>query len=371
MLPPTLMASQRSRPLPGSHGSPTYGSLLLLLVGTMLLARAQAEDWRMGAVFRRQPRALRDPARSCTTQSQPEKVCQPGRKPQRLDVNLVLYPEWELDACVDAALLEANMDRVNELPFTYQQLSIFKCKLDQLYPLGYPESLIGHLSYFFLEMTPEDIHKWNVTSLQIVKSLLRISKGRDMDAQVAALIKRYVAGGGHLDPDTMQDLADFLPFYICSLSPELLGHVQESVIRKIEPQHLKGCSPQQMDTLYLKTRQAFQHLHGPEYLCKIQPYLGRASMEDLRDLIRRNLTVNVATMKLLQPAAVKPLTVLEMQRLLGPNLPGLKNETGTSPIREWIISKLQSDLDKLGLGIQGGIPNGYLDLHLPDVRSRV
>lgn len=60
-----------------------------------------------------------------------------------------------------------------------------------------------------------------------------------------------------------------------------------------------------------------------------------------------------------------------MQRLLGPNLPGLKTEIGASPIREWIISKPQSDLDKLGLGIQGGTPNGYLDLHLPDVRGRV
>lgn len=47
-------------------------------------------------------------------------------------MNLVLYQEWELDACVDAAFLEANMDRVNELPFTYQQLSVFKCKLDQV-----------------------------------------------------------------------------------------------------------------------------------------------------------------------------------------------------------------------------------------------
>ncbi|XP_049624805.1 mesothelin [Suncus etruscus] len=322
-----LMASQRSRPLPGYHGPPTYGSLLLLLV---------------------------------------EKVCQPGRKPQRLDENVVLYQEWELDACVDAALLEASMDRVNELPFTYQQLRIFKCKLDQLYPLGYPESLIGHLGYFFLEMTPEDIHKWNVTSLQVVKSLLIISKGREMDEQVAMLVKRYVAGGGHLDPDTVQDLATFLPIYVCSLSPELLGHVQESVIWKIMPQHLVGCSLQQKDALYLKARQAFQHLNGSEYLLKIQPYLDRASTEDLRDLIGRNLTVNVTTLKLLQPAAVKPLTVLEMQRLLGPNLPELKAETGASPIREWIISKPQSDLDKLGLGIQGGIPNGYLDLHIPD-----
>lgn len=54
----------------------------------------------------------------------------------------------------------------------------------QFYPQGYPEALIQHLNYFFLEVTPHDIHKWNVTSLETVKSLLKVSKGRKMDAQV-------------------------------------------------------------------------------------------------------------------------------------------------------------------------------------------
>lgn len=144
-----------------------------------------------------------------------EKACPPGKEAHVVDENLVFYMEWELEACVDGALLAEHMDRVNAIPFTYQQLDILKRKLDQVvpdlgsrlrcqslsqapgsgcgphgqfprqvYPQGYPESLIQHLSYFFLEVTPEDIHKWNVTSLETVKSLLKVSTGRKMDAQV-------------------------------------------------------------------------------------------------------------------------------------------------------------------------------------------
>lgn len=54
-----------------------------------------------------------------------------------VDENLIFYEEWELEACVDGALLEKQMDRVNAVPFTYQQLDIFKHKLDEVvYDLG-------------------------------------------------------------------------------------------------------------------------------------------------------------------------------------------------------------------------------------------
>lgn len=60
----------------------------------------------------------------------------------------------------------------------------------------------------------------------------------------------------------------------------------------------------------------------------------------------------------------QPLTIAEVQRLLGPNLEGLKAEQGSSPVRDWIFQQRQSDLDSLGLGLHGGIPNGYLVLDL-------
>lgn len=48
--------------------------------------------------------------------------------------------------------------------------------------------------------------------------------------QVAALIARYLVGGGRLDKATLDLLASFHPAYLCSLSPEQLGDVQQDVV---------------------------------------------------------------------------------------------------------------------------------------------
>lgn len=54
----------------------------------------------------------------------------------------------------------------------------------------------------------------------------------------------------------------------------------------------------------------------------------------------------------------------EVQKLLGPHIEGLKTEEDKSPVRDWLSRQQQEDLDRLGLGLQGGIPNGYLVLDL-------
>ncbi|XP_029076661.1 mesothelin [Monodon monoceros] len=366
------VALQTAQPRLGSCGTPTHGSLLLLLrLGWVLLSRAQAADTELGVMT---PWLQRDlswqrpevtvillRAQRCT-ETEHEKACPPGRKAQVLDENLVFYEEWELEACVDRALLAAQMDQVNLVPFTYQQLHIFKRKLDEFYPQGYPESLIQHLRYFFLWVTPEDIHKWNVTSLETVKSLLKVSKGHGMDAQVAALIARYVGGGGQLDKATLDTLATFPATYLCLLSPEQLGFMQLKVVWVTRPQDLDTCSPWQMAVLYPKARIAFQNVSGSEYFTRIKPYLGGAPMEDLRVLSQQNINMDVATFKKLQREAVLPLTIAEVQKLLGANVVGLKAKEGNSPLRDWISRQSQEDLDSLGLGLHGSTPNGYLVL---------
>ncbi|XP_047389662.1 mesothelin isoform X2 [Sciurus carolinensis] len=285
-------------------------------------------------------------------------TCPPGRKPHTVDENLIFYEEWELEACVDGALLDAQMALVNMLPFTYQQIHILKCRLDQ----GYPESLVQRLGYFFRYVSPEDIHKWNLTSLETVKALLSVSKGQRMDTQVTALIARYVLGGGQLDQDTMSSLADVRPAYLCFLSAEQLDSVPSRVMWTLRPQDLDSCGPRQLDILYSKARWTFRNMSQPEYLGKIQTFLGGAPVEDLRTLILQNMTMDVATFKRLRVEAVVGLTVSEVQRLLGTHVGDLKAEEENSPVRDWILQQRQEDLDTLGL--QGGIPNGYLVLHL-------
>lgn len=49
-----------------------------------------------------------------------------------VDEHLVFYEDWELEACVDGALLADQMDQVNLIPFTYEQLHVFKLKLDEV-----------------------------------------------------------------------------------------------------------------------------------------------------------------------------------------------------------------------------------------------
>lgn len=53
-----------------------------------------------------------------------------------MDENLIFYQNWELEACVDGTMLATQMDLVNEIPFTYEQLNIFKRKLDKVTPNG-------------------------------------------------------------------------------------------------------------------------------------------------------------------------------------------------------------------------------------------
>ncbi|XP_012997515.1 mesothelin isoform X3 [Cavia porcellus] len=296
-----------------------------------------------------------------------EKVCPPGRKPQVVDEDLFFYDNWELEACVDGALLATQMDRVNAIPFTYQQLNIFKHKLDETYPQGYPESLILSLGHFFYFMNPEDIQKWNVTSLDTLKALLKVSKKPNMDTKEVTLIARYLQGSGQLDKDTLDALAGFHPTYLCALSPEQLGSVPDSLLWAARPQDLDSCSSKQLVVLYPKAHLAFQNVSKPEYLEKISPFLGGVSIEDLHALSHQNVSMDMSTFKKLPVKVVERLTVAEVQNLLGPHMAGLKAEERNSPVKEWIFQQRQEDLDMLGLGLRGGIPNGYMIL---DFNSR-
>lgn len=49
-----------------------------------------------------------------------------------VDENLVFHEEWELGACVDEGLLDARTEQVDLVPFTYQQLDVFKRTLDKV-----------------------------------------------------------------------------------------------------------------------------------------------------------------------------------------------------------------------------------------------
>lgn len=336
-------------------GQPIIHSIPQDILAAWRQRSSRDPSWRQPEQTVLRPRFRRDVERT---------TCPPEKEVREIDESLIFYKKWELEACVDAALLAAQMDRVNAIPFTYEQLDVLKHKLDELYPQGYPESVVRHLGHLFLKMSPEDILKWNVTSLETLKALLKVSKGHEMSAQVATLIDRVVMGRGQLDKDTVDTLTAFCPGCLCSLSPERLSSMPPSIIGAVRPQDLDTCGPRQLDVLYPKARLAFQNMSGSEYFVKIRSFLGGAPTEDLKALSQQNVSMDLATFMKLRREAVLPLTVAEVQKLLGPHVEGLKVEEQHSPVRDWILQQRQDDLDTLGLGLQGGIPNGYLILDL-------
>ncbi|XP_010337281.1 mesothelin [Saimiri boliviensis] len=334
-------------------GQPVVRSIPQGVVAAWRKRTSRDPSWRQPERTALRPRLRRD---------MEKKACPPGKEVLEIDENLIFYKNWELEACVNASLLATQIDRVDAIPFTYEQLGILKHKLDELYPQGYPEPVIQHLGQFFLKMSPEDIRKWNVTSLETLKALLKVSKGHEMSVQVATLIDHFLMGRRQLDKDTLDTLTAFYPGYLCSLSPEQLGSVPPSLIWAVRPQDLDTCGPRQLEVLYPKARLAFQNVNGSEYFSKIRSFLGGAPAEDLKLLSQRNVSMDLATFMKLRTEAVLPLTVAEVQKLLGPHVEGLKAEERHSPVRDWILRQRQDDLDTLGLGLQGGIPNGYLIL---------
>uniref|UniRef100_G3U9B1 Mesothelin n=1 Tax=Loxodonta africana TaxID=9785 RepID=G3U9B1_LOXAF len=361
----------------GDHGTLTHYSLVLLSLGCGVWAlpsgvqAAETGQAITAAWLQHNPRDLSwwhrklsaILLRACCPPA--EEGCLPGLEVVRVDKMLVFYSEGELQACVDSALLAEQLDQVDAILFTYEQLTVFKCKLDKTYPQGYTTDVVQILGSLFLLVSPEDISKWDVMSTKTLKALVRVSRGQKADAQVAALITCYVAGGVQVDEDTLATVATLNPAYLCLLSPEQLQLLQPDILWVVKPRDLEGCPRPQMEVLPTKVHVAFQNTTGPRYLERIQPYLGEpGALVDVEALSQQNISMDMATFKELWTEALLPLTVAEVQGLLGLHVVDLKAEAQNSPVWDWIVQKRQEDLDTLGLGLQGGIPSGYLVVDL-------
>uniref|UniRef100_A0A4X2LGI7 Mesothelin n=2 Tax=Vombatus ursinus TaxID=29139 RepID=A0A4X2LGI7_VOMUR len=269
--------------------------------------------------------------------------------------DLVLYSEEALRNCLNASVVAVNLHKLKDFPFTYEQEAIFKEKLDEFYPNGYPEFVISKLGYLFNLVTLNQISKWKVTSVETLEAVLKANFRRD--DLVMAVINNYLQRGGPLNVTFLNTIGSK---YLCGLTDEQLSSIEPSVLRKAKPLNPSACSQAQKNILYPKAKTSFQGIAFPKYYTLIQPYLGGAPTQDLKDLSQKNVNMDIETFKELQKEVILPLTPEEVRGLLGRNLMGLKAEEENSPVRAWILNQRQESLDDLGIGLSGGIPNGYI-----------
>ncbi|XP_067390320.1 mesothelin [Emydura macquarii macquarii] len=268
------------------------------------------------------------------------------------------YSPEELRACLQGVTLVEHLAQMANYPFTDEQLAVLKEKLDEMYPNGYPEKIIPYLGSISFFVTINDIKKWNITSADTLAFLLSNEPPND---QAAVIITKYTDLGNPLNVTALNAIGTR---YICLLTEPQLNMIEPSNLKMANSLDPSACPQSTKDILYPKAKQAFSDQRNlfPAYYNLIKPYLSGAPGEDLKALSKDNVNMDIGTFMSLKNTSVLTLTADDIKGLLGLNLADLKNQQYNSPVVDWIRLQRQSELNKLGLGLMGGIPDGYITL---------
>uniref|UniRef100_A0ABM5EZY2 Mesothelin n=1 Tax=Pogona vitticeps TaxID=103695 RepID=A0ABM5EZY2_9SAUR len=268
----------------------------------------------------------------------------------------IYYTPDELGACLKGQFLLDNLPLVTAQAYTDLQMFKLKQNLDREFPEGYTDEVLANLGVLLEVMSEDDIKKWNIASPNTLGALLSTEPTDDV---ASLIIQQYVHRGNPLNAAALNAIG---PSYICILNPDQLNMINEEAIKMATPLELSRCSQATVDKLYPKAKRAFSDRHNafPEFYNLIKPYLRGAPAEDLKALSKSPVNMDIETFLGLKNDILMKLTPSEVKGLLGRNAEALKEHQSEFPIRDWIHKQKQEELEILG--IQGGIPDGYITL---------
>ncbi|NWY92611.1 MSLNL protein, partial [Loxia curvirostra] len=264
----------------------------------------------------------------------------------------------QLDLCLSNDVLIENLEAVLDLPITTQASRVLKKKVDEFFQGSIPEEQLKRLGMLSRLYTEQEISQWQVTSSDTLSALLSDTGGQWNDSQVQQLLSRYLALGGSLTGPLLQEIGGKR---LCNLQEEQIQQIPAAAIRTAGKLNISSCSQSKKDQLYGKAREAFASLTSTPglYYCQIQPYLCGAPAEDLKNLASAGVAINMnlSTFLALNPEELKKLSVIDVKRLLGINLPELKKHEQEPLVVSWVQQQSQQELDcVLNIGLQGGRP---------------
>ncbi|KAM3826842.1 uncharacterized protein M6D78_015007 [Vipera latastei] len=258
----------------------------------------------------------------------------------------------QFDACLSDEVVKDNLGLLLELPLPNDYLALVKKKLDKSYPDGIPEDQLRLLGFLSRQYSTDEIGSWNLTSSDTLAALLNPEDGAWEMPQLSRLVSRYMELGGSLTGPLLDMLGGK---YLCFLDEDQLQEIDPASIRHAEKLNISTCAQVKKDILYQKAHIAFASQEGTSaYYPLIQPFLGGASVEELKKLGRYHVGMDIDTFINLNPEELKKLSVQDVKNLLGVNLPDLKEAENYPSVAMWIKNNFQSELDSLGIGLVGG-----------------
>ncbi|XP_036380802.1 uncharacterized protein LOC118774902 [Megalops cyprinoides] len=264
------------------------------------------------------------------------------------------YDALQFDLCLDVNIVRDNLAGLTEKVVDQDLQRIILVKLNQAYPTGIPDEQVQVLGSVSRVASTDDISKWNVTKMDTLAALMNPDDGQWEPDKSKAIITKYLSTAGNTLGTA--ELNSIGGTNLCSLDASVLQDITASSLRNANALNLSSCSTELKKVLYRTANASYsaQHSDAGAYYQLISPYLGGAPISDIRTISAQNISMDILTFKSLDKEVVMNLTVSEVSELLGTSVGDLKTFEKDTFIKDWISEQLQSQLNKLGLGLTGG-----------------
>ncbi|XP_049576816.1 uncharacterized protein [Syngnathus scovelli] len=265
----------------------------------------------------------------------------------------------QFNCCLNATVVRDNLGAITEKVDQDDYLKIVLEKLREAYASqsGIPEDQVELLGLASRQATGDDIDLWNITLVDTLSALMDPSNGPWNSTLAKQIITKYLSH----DENRLgsAELSAIGGDNLCSLDENVLQTILPQSLRNASVLNVSICVLAKKQVLFTIALEAFggttrSRVSVVEYQL-IEPFLGGASLEYVRTLVNNNM--NLETFVSLDPSVVLALSVDEVRDLLGTNLPVLKLYENHELVKQWIQNQRQSELDTLGVGLQGGLPD--------------
>ncbi|XP_077069477.1 uncharacterized protein mslna [Siphateles boraxobius] len=267
------------------------------------------------------------------------------------------YDDTQFNNCLDATVVRDNLASLCEKIEDSAFQRIILDKLNLISPNGLSDDQVQVLKSVSRSATADEISKWNITKADTLAALMNPDDGEWSPALSKQIITKYLSANNNL---TDTELNAVRGPNLCSLNANTLSAILPESLRLADNLDVSQCSSDNKKALFTIANKAFPILSVNQsgilsVFQLIESFLGGADLGYIKNLTTYNISMSLATFKNLDVNVILNLSVSEVVGLLGPvNLQDLRTFENETVVRSWISLQVQSDLDKLGLGLTGG-----------------
>lgn len=264
----------------------------------------------------------------------------------------------QFNCCLSAATVKDNLASITDKVDQEDYLKIVLSKLQEAYVATsiIPEDQVQLLGPASRVASTNDISTWSITVIDTLSALMDSSNGEWDPSLAKSVISKYLSVAGNKLGSAELNVIGGVN--LCSLDADVLKNISKDSLKDADALTVSNCTLEKKKELFIIAVQAFtDNTRATISASSFQltsPYLGGAPISFLRTLATSNVSMDMATFTSLDESAVQSLSVDEVKGLLGTNLPDLKSYENETLVQNWISSRLQSELDTLGLGLTGG-----------------